>query len=246
MVDPVAPSQKTPPFSTIDRRSRSDEVREQLQAAVESGQFKPGDRLPSERELSHAFGVSRVSVRDAVRSLEALGVIDVRQGSGSFVAHPRTDGFAAPFGRWIELHHGEVEELLAVRSALDQLAAQRAAARAERNDIHFLEAAHRAFVRESSKATTSLGALSELDISFHEAIARASHSELILRLIEDLNRQLEESRRAALAPSERRAASSAQHGDILAAIKRGDPDEARQSVAAHVGAVIAFLTAMEG
>jgi DNA-binding FadR family transcriptional regulator len=237
-------SERLAPFSPIDRRSRSDDVREQLQAAVEHGDFKPGDRLPSERELSDVFGVSRVSVRDAVRSLEALGVIEVRQGSGSFVALSRTDGFVAPFGRWIELHRDEVLELLAVRSALDQLAAQRAAERVGNDDFRALESAHQAFVLEATNASAPLAELSELDIAFHEAVARASQSELILRLIVDLNRQLEESRRAALAAPERRTASAAQHADILAAIKLGDPEGAREAVVAHVGGVVSFLETM--
>lgn len=233
------PQEEPAPFSAIGRHSRSDEVREQLQAAVERGKFKPGDRLPSERELSDVFGVSRVSVRDAVRSLEALGMIEVRQGSGSFVAQPRTDGFVAPFGRWIELHRDEVLELLAVRSALDQLAAQRAAEQAGRDDIHALEVAHQAF--EAANASAPLAELSDLDIAFHEAVARASQSVLILRLIVDLNRQLEESRRAALVSPERRSTSTAQHADILRAIKGGDTEGARDAVTAHVDAVVAFL-----
>jgi DNA-binding FadR family transcriptional regulator len=235
------PQEEAAPFSAIGRRSRADEVREQLQAAVERGKFKPGDRLPSERELSDVFGVSRVSVRDAVRSLEALGMIEVRQGSGSFVAQPRTDGFVAPFGRWIALHRDEVLELLAVRSALDQLAAQRAAEHAGRDDIQTLEVAHQAFVREAANASAPLAELSELDIAFHEAVARASQSVLILRLIVDLNRQLEESRRAALVSPERRSTSTAQHADILRAIKLGDAEGARDAVTAHVDAVVAFL-----
>jgi GntR family transcriptional repressor for pyruvate dehydrogenase complex len=235
------PKEEPGPFSAIDRRSRADEVRKQLQDAVEQGKFKPGDRLPSERELSDVFGVSRVSVRDAVRSLEALGMIEVRQGSGSFVAQSRADGFVAPFGRWIELHRDEILELLAVRSALDQLAAQRAADRAGRDEIRAVEVAHRRFVREATSASTPLAELSELDIAFHEAVARASQSNLILRLIVDLNRQLEESRRAVLASPERRLASTAQHEAILTAIKNGDPIGAREAVSAHVGAVVSFL-----
>ena len=233
-------SERPPPFSAISRHSRSEEVRGQLQDAVDRGEFKPGDRLPSERELSDVFGVSRVSVREAVRSLTALGVIEVRQGSGIYVTQPRTDGFIAPFGRWIELHRDEVLELLAVRSALDQLAAQRAAERASHEDIRALKIAHRAFTRGATDRAT-LPDLAELDIAFHEAVARSSRSELILRLIEDLNRRLEESRRAALADPERRVSSSSQHAAILAAIAQGDQEAAREAVAAHVGAVISFV-----
>src|SRR5438128_5858138 len=114
------------PLTTIKRTQRSEEVRLQIEGAIRSGDFAPGERLPSERELVETFGVSRVSVREAIRSLEALGLVRVYQGRGAFVSDRRS-GLGEPLARWLDLHRHEVLELLAVRGALDGYAAQLAA-----------------------------------------------------------------------------------------------------------------------
>jgi GntR family transcriptional regulator, transcriptional repressor for pyruvate dehydrogenase complex len=229
-------------FTAIPAVSRSGQVRAQLEDAIQRGDFRPGDRLPSERELGVLLGVSRVSIREAIRSLEALGMLEVRPGLGWFVAQSRMDAVAVPFGRWLRLHHDEIEELLVVRSALDQIAAQRAATGASPEDLRVIGEAHERFRGAAADAAVSPSELSELDISFHEAVAHASRSKLILRLINDLNRQLAESRRAALSSAERRVASARQHGLILLAIRRQDPQSARLAVSSHIDTVLAFLT----
>src|SRR5919109_98344 len=81
--------------------SRTRHVREQIEAAIDRGDYAPGDRLPSERELVELLGVSRVSVREAIRSLEALGRVDVQHGRGCFVATSRSDRYASSFAHWL-------------------------------------------------------------------------------------------------------------------------------------------------
>src|SRR5439155_19199187 len=78
------------PLTTINRTGRSEEVRLQIERAIRSGDVAPGERLPAERELVETFGVSRVSVREAIRSLEALGLVRVYQGRGAFVSDRRS------------------------------------------------------------------------------------------------------------------------------------------------------------
>src|ERR687885_40589 len=79
----------TTPLRSIKRTLRSEEVRVQIEAAIRSGHFAPNERLPSERELVETFGVSRVSVREAIRSLETLGFVKVYHGRGAFVTDRR-------------------------------------------------------------------------------------------------------------------------------------------------------------
>src|SRR6266508_1574250 len=97
------------PLTTIKRTQRSEEVRLQIERAIRTGDFAPGDRLPSERELVETFGVSRVSVREAIRSLEALGQVTVQHGRGVFVTDRRSS-IGEPMARWLELHRDETIE----------------------------------------------------------------------------------------------------------------------------------------
>src|SRR5213082_4310339 len=98
------------PLRMISKTQRSEQIRVQIEQAIRSGDFAPGSRLPSERELVDTFGVSRVSVREAINSLEAVGLIRVEHGRGAFVTDRRS-GLGQPMARWLQLHEGEVLEL---------------------------------------------------------------------------------------------------------------------------------------
>ncbi len=225
-----------PSFTSISRVNRTEQVREQLISAIEGGKFKPGDVLPSERALCEMFGVSRVSVREAIRGLEAVGLVTVQHGRGCFVAERRNDGYAEPFGHWLAIHREEVLDLLKVRGALEELAAQEAA-QAQPQLIDEVKHAHEAFTASVADMDTSLERLVKLDLAFHEAIAEASGSQQPASLIRELNTHLAESRRITLAKRARRQQSAEQHNAIVQAILDRNPDEARAAAGRHVHAV---------
>jgi len=234
------------PFTEIERAQRSRQVREQLERAITRGDYSPGDRLPSERELVELFGVSRVSVREAIRSLETLGLVEVHHGRGTFVAPGRGDHYSVPFRHWLAVHRADVLELLRVRGALDELAAEGAAARGDAAAIDALRAAHEDF-RAAVHGEAPVDRLVELDISFHEAVAKANEGELLANLLGDLNTYLHESRYAALAARGRASRSAAEHELIVRAIVAGHPAEARAAAARHIDAVqvaVVELTAL--
>jgi GntR family transcriptional regulator, transcriptional repressor for pyruvate dehydrogenase complex len=230
-----------PTFHSIERTPRSELVREQLEAAIARGDFRPGDSLPSERELVDVFGVSRVSVREAIRSLEAVGLVEVFQGRGCFVAKGPTDGYVGPFARWLEIHKDEVVDLLKVRGALDELAAESAAQRADARSLARVRKAEEAFSRAIEDSGTRLDRIVELDIEFHLAIAEASGSKLMTHLLDDLNSHLHESRRIALSPEGRPKESAKEHSLIVRALVDGKPADARAAAARHVDAVRAAV-----
>jgi GntR family transcriptional repressor for pyruvate dehydrogenase complex len=225
----------TSPLTTIKRTQRSGEVRLQIERAIRSGDFAPGDRLPSERELVETFGVSRVSVREAIRSLEALGFVRVYQGRGAFVTDRRS-GFGEPMARWLEMHRGEVLELLGVRGALDELAAAAAVDHNDEEQIAAIVAAHAAFARavENEAATSELVSL---DIDFHLTIAEASGMRLLYDLLSDLHSYLAESRHLVLSPAGRPARSAAEHTLIVDAILARDAALARLATSRHIASV---------
>jgi DNA-binding FadR family transcriptional regulator len=229
------------PLTTIKRTQRSEEVRLQIEGAIRAGDFAPGDRLPSERELVETFGVSRVSVREAIRSLEALGFVRVYQGRGAFVTDRRS-GFGEPMARWLEMHRGEVLELLGVRGALDELAAASTVENFDEEKVTAIVAAHAAF-SAAVEAEASTDELVALDIDFHLAIAEASGVRLLYDLLSDLHSYLSESRHVALAPAGRPAKSASEHALIVDAVLAHDGELARLATTRHIASVRELVTA---
>jgi GntR family transcriptional regulator, transcriptional repressor for pyruvate dehydrogenase complex len=229
------------PLTTIKRTQRSEEVRRQIEGAIRAGDFGPGDRLPSERELVETFGVSRVSVREAIRSLEALGFVRVYQGRGAFVTDRRS-GFGEPMARWLEMHRGEVLELLGVRGALDELAAASTVEHYDEAKVAAIVEAQAAFAAAvESEAPTD--ELVSLDIDLHLAIAEASGVRLLYDLLSDLHSYLSESRHVALAPAGRPAKSASEHTLIVDAILARDAALARLATTNHIASVRELVTA---
>jgi len=228
-------SARPSPLRTIARTQRSEEVRRQLEGAIRSGDFGPGERLPSERELVETFGVSRVSVREAIRSLEALGLVRVYQGRGAFVSDRRS-GLGEPMARWLDVHRGEVLELLGVRGALDEQAAAATVEEFDAGKVKAVADAHVAFAAAVERGAP-MEELVPLDIDFHVAIAEASGNRLLYDLLSDLHHYLAESRYLALAPKGRPERSAAEHADIVAAIQARDAAAARLAIRRHIDSV---------
>lgn len=224
-------------YTTLMSVSRTQQVREQLEAAIERGDYAAGDRLPSERELVELLGVSRVSVREAIRALEAVGLVRVEHGRGCFVAESRSDQYASSFSHWLTVHKDEIFELLKVRGALDELAAEAAATEADAAAVARLVVLNADF----RAAGATMQELVDHDVAFHEGIAEASASPLLCDLLRELHLTFNESRRATLQPQGRPDESAREHDAIIAAIEKGDPQAARAAVAAHLASVRASL-----
>lgn len=232
------------PLRTIKRTQRSEEVRRQIEDAIRAGDFPPGERLPSERELVETFGVSRVSVREAIRSLETLGLVRVYQGRGAFVTDRRS-GLGEPMARWLDLHRDEVLELLGVRGALDEYAGQLAVEHFDPVKVAAIEAASVVF-RDAVEAGASTDELVPLDIDFHIAIAEASGNRLLYDLLSDLHSYLAESRYLALVPEGRPAQSASEHALIVVAIQARDAPLARLATSRHIAGVREVVVAGMG
>ncbi len=220
----------------INNTSRSQLVREQLERAIESGVFAPGSRLPPERELVEQFGVSRVSVREALRSLEALGLIRVVAGRGCFVRGDLVENRDQTVRHWLSSHAAELVDLLKVRAAIETLAAEEAAQRREPSSLAGLQEAHAAFVAAVDQ-NASPSELVEHDVRFHESLAAASGSPLIMELTHHLNSYLAEARQHTMAPPGRPGRSLREHGAVVAAVVAGDERAAGRAMRRHVKAV---------
>jgi GntR family transcriptional repressor for pyruvate dehydrogenase complex len=237
----VSQDSARPGFSRLKLVSRPTQVREQLEQAIRRGDYVPGDRLPSERELSDLFGVSRISVREALRSLEAVGLVEVRHGYGTVVIDAASRA-SRDLRRWVQLHRDEALDLLLVRGALDELAAGEAAGRNDDVATAAVRSAHEAFGR-AAEEQEPVDRLRELDVAFHMAVARASGSALLASLLADLHDHLAESRSVGFRPLDRPRRSAREHAAIVDAIERGDRAAAAAATATHIAHVRQIIAA---
>lgn len=199
---------------------------------IRDGELTEGARLAPERELAGRFGVSRTTLRDAIRELELLGYLDVRQGDGTLVRRPDAAALAAPFLGLLRGQPQLAEDLIAFRRMLEPELAALAASRCDRADAAALE---RSLARQSRRVAAGRG-LQEEDLAFHRLIARLAGNVTVLHVLHMLQSLLRELRLHLLtgANPER---DLAQHSAIAGAVIRGDAEAARRSMIDHLEAV---------
>ena len=228
-----------PSFTAVKRVSPVQEVRDQLFAAIEQGTYARGAALPSERELCASFGVSRVSVREALAGLEAMKLITIQQGRGAFVRESANEQYLGPFTKYLELHRDELVELTKVRGALDELAAAEVAVTRDPEALAAIESACLAF--EEAAGRDDRAAASARDLDFHLAIADNVNGDLLPRLIHELNGVLADSRAATFSHEGQLSHSVREHRAIVNAIRKGDPAAARRAVHKHMARISEWL-----
>jgi DNA-binding FadR family transcriptional regulator len=204
-------------------------VMERIGRLIDVGTYPPGAKLPSERELREQLEVGRSTVREALRGLEVLGLIELRQGRGAFVRspHPQLGGGAAgpPGEGW------QLERVAEARLAIETSAASLAAVRRTDEQLKSIEAQVSAF--EDAMAADDLSALMLADVSFHEAIAEAANPVLAaaLKAVVVLGIQ---ARRTSLTDPARRGTVLDRHRAIYDAIVQRDPQGARMRMEQHI------------
>ena len=178
----MTPKTKSGLFSSIKTTRVSDEVYHQLVSLIGSGRLKPGDQLPSERDLATELGVSRQSVREALYKADVLGLIRVRQGEGSFVLSTVGEPLKKPLAVLLEEESESILEFLEIRKLIEGWCAQRAASVATQEDLDAL--------RDVSDRMKRTGPTDDnwemLDVEFHTALAAASHNVAALHIMEAL------------------------------------------------------------
>jgi GntR family transcriptional repressor for pyruvate dehydrogenase complex len=219
-------------FGTVGRDTRlSDRVAAQMLETITSRGLQPGERLPTERELSVQFGVSRTVVREAVRSLVGKGVIDARAGRGLQVAAVGAsavwESMSLMLGQGSSLDYRKVHE---VRRLLEVEAAARAAERATDAEI----ATMTDLLDEMRGVLDETEAVSRTDLEFHRTLARATHNELVLVMLEAIADPMLEIRRTTFKIPGRARAALDQHAEILAGIAARDPATAGLAMSRHL------------
>jgi GntR family transcriptional regulator, transcriptional repressor for pyruvate dehydrogenase complex len=217
-------------FEAVRRTKVYEGVARQIERQILDGALQPGDKLPPERELAEQFQVSRSAVRDAIRTLEMVGLLEPRHGEGTIVRDLSPDSLVNPLASILVRRRELVAELLDVRKMLEPPLARRAALRASAEEVAHLEDILR---RQKEKLLKGELAIDE-DSEFHYAIAQAAKNRVVLKVLDVLMDLLRETRERSLQVEGRREKSFAGHRRIFRAIKRRDPAAAEAAVRRHL------------
>ncbi|GLV73993.1 FadR/GntR family transcriptional regulator [Streptomyces hygroscopicus] len=214
------------PLTSPRRSALADQVISQLRAQITSGEWPVGSRIPTEPELVEQLGVARNTVREAVRALAHNGLLDIRQGSGTYVL-ATSELAGVMHRRFAGADPGHVVEL---RIALETTAAQLAAERRTEQDLKQLDA--QLARRERAWAAGDPGAFVEADTTLHMAVVAASHNDVLAELYADLGAVVRAFLRADL-DTRMGPETYVDHGRLVAAIREGDGERAAAEAATH-------------
>jgi GntR family transcriptional repressor for pyruvate dehydrogenase complex len=218
-----------PEFETIRRNKVYEEVARQIEKLILK-KLQPGDKLPSERELAETLGVSRSSIRDAIRSLELMGMVEPRQGAGTIVREISSESLSNPLANVLKHKVELVSELLDFRMMLEPPLAARAAKRVSPEELAEME---EILLRQQEKQSRGESAVPE-DTEFHYSIALASGNSVVLKVLDIVMDLLRGTRERSLQRAGRPQRSLAGHRRILAALKRHDAEGAKAAMRRHI------------
>ncbi|TQV66101.1 FadR/GntR family transcriptional regulator [Aliiroseovarius halocynthiae] len=224
------------PFQKIAASKLSNSVVEQIELLILRGVLRPGERLPSERDLAERLGVSRPSLRDALAEMENSGLLARRAGAGIFISDDLDSSFPPALTNLFSRHDEAVYDYIAFRRDMEGLAAERAAQFGSDTDLAVI---NEIFVK-MEKASEGQGA--DLDSDFHMAIIEASHNVLMVHMMRAMYDLLKQgvlySRQVVIQITNTRMDLLEQHRAINDALQARDPKAARSAIETHMDHVI--------
>jgi GntR family transcriptional regulator, transcriptional repressor for pyruvate dehydrogenase complex len=226
-------------FKLIRDTTLAEAVAEQIITTIATGQFQPGDRLPTEAELMQQFGVGRSTLREALKSLAIAGLIETRRSAGTFVSGSFTDFLSNRLNLAVIFGERELRDIVEVRYGLEgqtaALAAERATT-AQKEKLAQLVSAIEEHLSDSTQAA-------DADMAFHVAIAEASQNQLLLNLILSIRSLIYDYIKFGYTHQIRADGNNAEHQRILEAIQAGYPGEATQAMLSHLAASAEWMLA---
>jgi GntR family transcriptional repressor for pyruvate dehydrogenase complex len=214
----------------VEAPSARDRVVEHVRHLIEQGGLRPGDRLPSERDLALELGVSRPSVRSGLEALESRGVVVSRRGAGNFIANGPPDLGAEPLSLLASLHGFTPNEMFEARLVLEVGVAGLAARHAEGEPL----AAMAEEVTEMFASLEDSAAFLRHDVRFHRAIASGCGNRVLAALMEMVAAQFYELRKETIEHARDLRESAEMHRRIFRAIRAHDADAARLAMTEHL------------
>jgi GntR family transcriptional repressor for pyruvate dehydrogenase complex len=211
----------------------SDDTAVAILDLIQNDHLEIGDAIPGQRDLAERFNVSRTSIREGIRYLEALGVLETRSGLGTYVVGVSpTTTVETSLDSWLRDHKEAIIDIIEVREAIEVKAVALAIARGSRDLADQLCAAVQAM--EEATAADDLETLIRHDIVFHELIHNVAGNSFLSMLVDSINRVIEANRRAIFAVPGQSSKSIQDHWAIVEAIRARDTERARQAMSRHL------------
>lgn len=216
----------------------TDDAISTIKAMIVSGELKPGQRLPPEKELSETLGLSRNSLREAVKSLEIIRVLDVRRGDGTYVTSLEPRLLLEAMAFVVDLHQDQsIVEIFDVRRVLEPHAAALAATRITDEELERLRVS-----LDAVSLTTSVEDLVTHDLEFHRLISEAGGNGYLASLLDSMSGETIRARIwRGITQEGSSARTLAEHAAILQALQNRDPEMARAALTLHIGGVESWI-----
>jgi GntR family transcriptional repressor for pyruvate dehydrogenase complex len=234
-----------PEFAAIVRTRLSDQIAERIHDAIASEQYKPGERLPSELSLATSFKTSRGTIREALRALQATGLLDIRNGAGVFVAESPFP-FPSRLDRANSLpdRRSAILEILEIRIVLQSLAIKRCAQSITAQELDAL----RALLGEmrDAVATKDAGRYAKLDEQFHSKIGDMCDNLMLRDLIHHIESTYHTTNRNLFDLEGRLSQSMEEHERIVDTLARRDEIAAEAAIQRHIESVRDIVAALPG
>jgi GntR family transcriptional repressor for pyruvate dehydrogenase complex len=217
-------------LKAVRKKRAYEDIVKQIRHLVEKGRLKRGDQLPTERDLSETFKVSRATVREAIFSLETMKLVDRRQGDGTYVIASSEEALVQPLAATLFHEKDDLIDIFFLRKIIEPEVAQLAAENTTPEEINELEEVLREQEEEVVKGKDPIQADSE----FHHQLARMARNRVLERLLLALLDLLSKTREKYLQTEERKQKSIQGHREILMAVKNGNIKGAQQAMHRHL------------
>ena len=215
----------------VPRSKLSEQIAKELAGKISSGEWRPGERLPTEGELCRALGVGRSSLREALTSLSFIGLIRARAGEGSFVAEQPSAYFTSPWlTAGVLTTEKELQEFAEARIILECELAALCATRITKAELEEMEG----IVEQMKESLGDRGKFRELDLAFHLAMWAAAKNSVLNDLSKSVRDRMMDLITKSLLLREGMEQAAKQHAKILEALRSGSPAKAREAVRLHL------------
>jgi len=217
----------------VEKKKAYEDIVQQIRTLIEEGKLKRNDHLPSERDLSETFRVSRTTVREAIRTLESMKLLQSRQGDGTYVLASSEESLIHPLAVALFNEKDDIRDIFYIRKIIEPHVAELAAENATPQDIEEMER----ILQQQEESIGHGENIIETDSAFHNLMVKATTNRVLERLIAALIDLLKQSREKYLTEDENyeRATRSLEgHQRVLSAVKKGDGDAARKSMLLHL------------
>jgi GntR family transcriptional regulator, transcriptional repressor for pyruvate dehydrogenase complex len=227
-------------FTPVKSTKVYEQVIEQIKDMIVTGKLKKGDRLPPERDLVEQLQVSRTSIREAIRALQIIGLVECRQGGGNFIKESFENSLFEPLSIMFVLQNSKPEEILELRKIVEVETAALAAEKITDDELKSMEA-----ILEELKASTDEELSSRLDKEFHYKIAHASRNFLVVSVLSAVSSLMDsfikDAREMILKQSENKEVLMEHHEGIYKALASRDRNKAAAAMRKHLDLVNGYL-----